>query len=130
MKSCPNCGATQPWQRCYLRNGGFASWTCPECGSVLGFDPKRRGVLACLFLVLWMSFAMVDMGSGGFQSRMTYLSIVMLWVVVDIRFDRVVVKRRRGIHCRKCGYDLTGLRSTRCPECGESVIPADKTGHP
>lgn len=25
-------------------------------------------------------------------------------------------------HCRKCGYDLTGNRSGRCPECGESIL--------
>ncbi len=32
--------------------------------------------------------------------------------------------RRRRIppgHCQKCGYDLTGNVSGRCPECGESV---------
>ena len=27
---------------------------------------------------------------------------------------------RRG-HCRKCGYDLTGNVSGRCPECGRAV---------
>ncbi len=34
--------------------------------------------------------------------------------------------RRRGVrfppgHCRRCGYDLTGNVSGRCPECGEDV---------
>ena len=24
-------------------------------------------------------------------------------------------------HCRKCGYDLTGNVSGKCPECGEVV---------
>ena len=34
------------------------------------------------------------------------------------------VDRRRRIppgHCRKCGYDLTGNVSGRCPECGDEV---------
>ncbi len=31
--------------------------------------------------------------------------------------------RRRKLpgHCQKCGYDLTGNVSGRCPECGEAV---------
>ena len=28
-------------------------------------------------------------------------------------------------HCRKCGYDLTGNVSGRCPECGESTLAPD-----
>ncbi|MFH0980629.1 MAG: hypothetical protein V2A79_03710 [Planctomycetota bacterium] len=33
--------------------------------------------------------------------------------------------RREGDepHCRKCSYNLTGLTSPRCPECGSSVAP-------
>jgi hypothetical protein len=31
-------------------------------------------------------------------------------------------RRRRGVVCR-CGYDLTGNVSGRCPECGDSVTP-------
>jgi hypothetical protein len=33
-----------------------------------------------------------------------------IWVVLR--------KRKRKGHCRDCGYDLTGLSSMRCPECG------------
>ena len=29
--------------------------------------------------------------------------------------------RRRPGHCRKCGYDLTGLTGGRCPECGTEL---------
>ena len=29
----------------------------------------------------------------------------------------------RGLICRGCGYNLRGLRSLRCPECGERVQP-------
>lgn len=28
------------------------------------------------------------------------------------------VAKRKSVACEKCGYDLTGLRSTTCPECG------------
>ena len=30
-------------------------------------------------------------------------------------------------HCRKCGYDLTGNVSGRCPECGTPFGRGDKT---
>ncbi len=31
-------------------------------------------------------------------------------------------------HCQKCGYDLTGNVSGRCPECGSSLDPRDAAG--
>ena|GEM_PF-1650150 len=33
--------------------------------------------------------------------------------------------RREGDepHCRKCAYNLTGLTSQRCPECGSPILP-------
>jgi len=34
--------------------------------------------------------------------------------------------RRRHGCCADCGYDLRGLRSTRCPECGNSPARARK----
>lgn len=30
-----------------------------------------------------------------------------------------------SLRCVKCGYDLTGLLSRRCPECGESFRPRE-----
>jgi hypothetical protein len=29
-------------------------------------------------------------------------------------------RRPRPGHCRRCGYDLTGTQSGRCPECGQA----------
>src|SRR5687768_2116891 len=28
-----------------------------------------------------------------------------------------------GLECRECGYNLTGLREARCPECGAAFVP-------
>jgi hypothetical protein len=75
--------------------------------------------------------------SGVFQSivfmdRLDDLKIVTLphWAVVlplaiwpVIFFRRVAKLRRRkrmGL-CLSCGYDLRGIDSGRCPECGASV---------
>lgn len=30
-------------------------------------------------------------------------------------------RRRRPGACRRCGYDLTGNASGRCPECGQTI---------
>ena len=44
--------------------------------------------------------------------------------------------RPRKGYCSACGYDLTGLQSGACPECGEAVVltgvedPAAPTGRP
>lgn len=40
----------------------------------------------------------------------------------------LVVPARRDEQCAECGYDLTGNKSGRCPECG-STIPADQLVH-
>ncbi len=36
-------------------------------------------------------------------------------------YRRVVMHRRRRNQCTACGYNLTGLTSDRCPECGEAA---------
>ncbi|MGB0717341.1 MAG: hypothetical protein ACPGXK_15795, partial [Phycisphaerae bacterium] len=46
--------------------------------------------------------------------------ISIMVVCVAVAAWRVLIQRRKakhGNHCR-CGYDLTGNRSGRCPECG------------
>lgn len=54
--------------------------------------------------------------------------VLMLLSVYALLDGRLVVRLllrglREGV-CQHCGYDVSGLRSARCPECGEA------TGHP
>lgn len=58
-----------------------------------------------------------DFGGGEF--------VLPLWMPFVV-FAAIAYRLRPGAialpgHCRKCGYDLTGNISGRCPECGESV---------
>lgn len=34
-----------------------------------------------------------------------------------------------GLKCPKCGYNLTALTTRTCPECGETFVITDVTGH-
>jgi hypothetical protein len=37
--------------------------------------------------------------------------------------DPLIGQIARGkLYCAACGYDLTGLKSGRCPECGRRII--------
>jgi len=52
-------------------------------------------------------------------------AVALLWLV---RFRRRLLTRHESdaLACRKCGYDLTGIRVPRCPECG-CVVGFDRT---
>lgn len=56
------------------------------------------------------------------------LILLAALVVAVILFIRMLRRpRRRGTtpHCARCEYNLTGLTSDRCPECGTEMIPAN-----
>jgi hypothetical protein len=51
------------------------------------------------------------------------VATVLVWRETDEeRSARLRLQNRRGdqpaVPCPTCGYDMTGLRGTRCPECG------------
>ena len=54
----------------------------------------------CAFLPCWIPFLLVALPTG-----------ILFW-----RDHR---RRITPGHCKKCGYDLTGNVSGRCPECGK-----------
>ncbi len=64
----------------------------------------------------------------AFEEADGYFMFVPLWMPFLILLVPTLLlwwregKPRQG-HCRRCGYDLTGNVSGRCPECG-AVVPA------
>ena len=56
---------------------------------------------------------------------------ILLWIAAGLLLVAIFLlkrglwPRRQGDapHCRKCGYNLTGLESGRCPECGVAAGP-------
>lgn len=53
---------------------------------------------------------------GAIPNSLFYAMI--LWLIVYGRSGVVVAIRRRGGRCTACGYDLSNISSTHCPECG------------
>jgi hypothetical protein len=64
-------------------------------------------------------------GPGGPETRVTQTTAdIPMWVPVSallalLAITRLIRRRRRTpLCCSKCGYNLTGNISGRCPECG------------
>lgn len=52
--------------------------------------------------------------------------LASILLVVSNLWQRPTVAEYAAGFCRKCGYNLTGLTSDRCPECGETLRDKDR----
>jgi hypothetical protein len=73
--------------------------------------------------------ALVSFDSESFGAFIGGVITVLFWLFCTVliwqetRPERVARLRARGdqtVVCPSCGYNLTGLRQTACPECGAS----------
>ena len=99
-------------------------------------------VAACLFYVfvytLWLKRTSksniviggaagavpVLIGWSAVTSSLDWAPVVLFLAYPVIAFFRGPVRRcrlRALGHCRRCGYNLTGLPEPRCPECGTAI---------
>lgn len=120
-RDCPVCGEPVHWSRYWLRAWAWAKWRCPGCGSILGFDRKRRWLLTIAACLLCGFYATIE-------SRYTALVAVPALFIGSVALgliDRVtVVGNRNARYCPACRYDLTGTLAAaidRCPECGRGI---------
>ncbi len=107
------------------------------------------GILLCLFfygIIAWELATLIGLSPASqvtswwfvfaFPPVALFVSTRLLLLVVDrirppssilpngietFRDLAMLVAGERGGWCEKCGYDLTGLTSARCPECGTEV---------
>ena len=89
---------------------------------VLGIGRSPRG---------WRPKSWVDAGTTAIGLCWWYISVWPVFLAIAVPtavlwwVDRPGRRRRsRTRYCRKCGYNLTGNVSGRCPECGTSVASA------
>lgn len=71
--------------------------------------------------------AAATMGEGSFGAFIGSVMTILLWLIGTVfvwrettaeRASRVTASSRSAITCPTCGYNLTGLTESRCPECG------------
>jgi hypothetical protein len=96
-------------------------WTSAR---IFGTFAAAGFALFCGVIVGFLAEQMIAHGFGFFLGSVTP---PLLWLVMSIfvwretEEERAARIRRSGgetVACPRCGYNLTGLREARCPECG------------
>jgi DNA-directed RNA polymerase subunit RPC12/RpoP len=68
-----------------------------------------------------------ERGTGSFAAFLGAVLTILLWLIGTIlawketaaeRAARIRGSGKSAIACPNCGYNMTGLREPRCPECG------------
>jgi DNA-directed RNA polymerase subunit RPC12/RpoP len=85
-------------------------------------------IVAGVFAAVLSASAMGGGGDGtGFGAFIGGIIAIMLWLIATIflwretaveRARRATASTKSAITCPTCGYNLTGLTESRCPECG------------
>jgi hypothetical protein len=85
---------------------------------------KWLGIAVVLGLIAGAAGTAVDLEFGAFLGSVT---APLLWVFGTVlawrespaeHAARIASLGKEALTCPTCGYNLTGLRGTRCPECG------------
>jgi hypothetical protein len=74
-----------------------------------------------------VSGALVGMVEDGFGAFLGGVTTILFWLLGTVliwrettaeRVERLRARSPEAMVCPSCGYNLTGLRQTTCPECG------------
>jgi DNA-directed RNA polymerase subunit RPC12/RpoP len=91
------------------------------------------GVLACIYLASvgvcfyfggpkrhpWLPAAQPSTLAEAIFTSALGMLVVSLWCWQRLRHE-AASRFKQPPRCTRCGYELTGLRGPRCPECGET----------
>lgn len=83
------------------------------------------GTLCGLFYVLIIGYCLGQ--SNVFVQTIIYATIMML-TFFALQYNEQVRRLAKGRHiCVYCGYNLKGIRTKNCPECGGEIRGIDKS---
>src|SRR5262245_55113764 len=111
---CPICRTRPAWRRVF----GHDVWICSECGAKLCFPMSVQLTLYALCLVSGF-LANFGLGFYGFGMYLPLLPMIIATVLSIL--IKPIVEQHGSIHCNRCSYNLTGLKSNRRPECGKPI---------
>ncbi len=121
--TCPQCGEPIPWERRLFRAFLWARWPCRRCGAVLRFKATTRivaGLVSCLVIAFGFGSLYVSRANKYLVvTTMVLIGAAFSWAMIFL--EQVAIVQWGFGHCQGCGYDLTGLTSDRCPECGRPI---------
>lgn len=121
---CPNCREPVSFLRS-LRTTAWGRFRCEMCGSILGISLQRR-TLAVLVWTAVVGLLVLTARRQGYPPLLVLSMLIVMFPIALYLFEEVVLIEARSFCCKKCGYDLRGLRERRCPECGTDFDPAEK----
>ena len=107
-----------------------ARWRCAHCGALVTYSEGRR-VLICVGCgVVLIGLVVLPLSRPWAMTLGWSIPTTLLVMLVLVAlFDRLIILDSSGARCQSCGYDLAGLTSPRCPECG-TFFQEKQTGLP
>ncbi|MHC4219024.1 MAG: hypothetical protein ACYSU7_11280 [Planctomycetota bacterium] len=97
-------------------------WTAPRIGLTVIAFVIAAGAGAAAGMLAGLVERSVGAFLGGVTAVLSWLILtVLIWQeTTPERIERLRTRNPEAMVCPTCGYNLTGLRQTTCPECGAS----------
>jgi hypothetical protein len=96
-------------------------------GRVIGTQIAAVGAVIAGSLAGFVAGSLMARGDAGFGVFFGGVLAIVLWLVATVllwretageRAERMKGASKSAVTCPTCGYNLTGLSESRCPECG------------